>query len=134
MLAKLTQPSIRTAGVTPKRKMRTPGMLNHELAICEALLPDHLQAKLNLARACSSRSEHARVLQRITIRVKDRVIVAIGQEIGRRKVRVVQDIEELRTELNIEIFRDSRHAKILEDREVDGGKSRTIQAIASGIA
>jgi hypothetical protein len=121
-------------GLTPVRKMQTAGMLNHELATCEAHLPDHFQAKLNLARACSGGGEHARVLQGVSVRVKDRVIVAIGQEIRRRKVCVVQDIEELGTELNIESFRNSCHAKILEDGEVDRGQSGTVQAIATGIA
>jgi hypothetical protein len=47
---------------------------------------------------------------------------------------VVQEVEELRPELDIESFGDPRNPGVLEDREIHAGLARTIELVAPGIA
>ena len=47
---------------------------------------------------------------------------------------MIENVEELRTELDIEGFGDLGDRKVLEEGEVNGGETRAVEFIAAGVA
>src|ERR1700676_3679832 len=81
---------------------------------CGESLPRQFQCKLNLPLRRLGVGELPEARHRISASIEGGKIVGVW----RREVCVVQDIEKLRPELNIERFRNSRHAGIFDHREV----------------
>jgi len=93
-----------------------------------ALLPDQLQPQLNLPRG--SGPDHACIDDRLPARIKYGIICVI-QKIGSRKVGMIQNIEELSSELHIERFREFWDMRVLENREVYRLEAWSIQAVSA---
>src|ERR1700682_5673854 len=77
------------------------------------MLPNKLQGELNLSGRSLCRGEKARALNALPLLIEDRKVVG-----WRGKIRAVEDVEKLRAELGVEIFRDPPHVVILENRKV----------------
>ena len=72
--------------------------------------PYQFKCKLNLAGSSLRRSDESRTGDRVTSLVEDLKIV------GRRgKICVVKNIEKLRSELSIKVFRDMFHTVVFKD-------------------
>jgi hypothetical protein len=62
-------------------------------------LPDQLERELNLAGRCLRGGEKSRALNALPILIEDRKVVG-----GRGKIRTVENIEKLRSELGVKAF------------------------------
>src|ERR1700674_5505206 len=91
--------------------------------------PDQFERKLNLARRRLCRCDEARARDGLPALVKRLKIVG-----GRSKVRTVQYIEKLSSELNVEALRNSLYIVVLEHGEVQFRQSRTYQCVAAQVA
>src|SRR6267154_1995211 len=78
-------------------------------------VPDQLQPQLNLPRG--SGPDHTCIDDRLPARIKYGIICVI-QKIGSRKVGMIQNIEELSSELYIERFREFWDMRVLENPAV----------------
>jgi hypothetical protein len=76
-------------------------------------LPDYLQRKLNFAGWGLRGSDQPGAGRAVAILIEDGPII-----VGRSEVGAVEDIEEFRPELDIEIFRDLPDTVVLEQREI----------------
>src|SRR5258707_8797486 len=95
--------------------------------------PDQLETKLDLAGSGGCLVQPNRKIA--AVEIKRRVVLTKGvQESRREEVTVIQDVKELRPELDIKGFRDLRNREIFENGEVNRGEARSIEFIASGSA
>ena len=94
-------------------------------------VPDQLQPQLNLPRG--SGPDHTCIDDRLPARIKYGIICVI-QKIGSRKVGMIQNIEELSSELYIERFREFWDMRVLENREVYRLEAWSIQAVSACMA
>jgi hypothetical protein len=92
-------------------------------------LPDKLQRELNFAvgNLCSVNLSEAG--HRVSRWIERFEIID-----GRRKIRVIKDVEELRPELDGEVFRDSRNLGVLDYGKVYVHQPRANDGVAAQIA
>ena len=83
-------------------------------------LPNHFYRELNLPRRSLGRSDQSRIGDRIAAGVKDIPVIQ-----GRREVRPIEDIEELRPELYVERIRNSLDVVVLEYGKIQIQKPRS---------
>src|SRR5712691_2929972 len=94
-------------------------------------LKNYFHRKLNLPRRCSSCSQRTRYRVGASSPIKN-VRICWG---GRRsEVRVIQNVEDFRSELNVESFGNTLDVIVLKQREVQRGDAWTNQNIAPGIS
>src|SRR4029077_4919588 len=77
------------------------------------LLPDHFQCELDLPRRCRCQVNRARTTDRVPV-----LIEYLGVVEGCLEVGSVQDIEDLRSELHVEILGDPSDVVVFECREI----------------
>src|SRR5579872_5633225 len=94
------------------------------------LLPNHLQSELNVSRL-GCQVVHKSIGCWRTVLVKDPCAV---KRLRRKKVGVVQNVEDLRSELNVESLRNSSDRVVLSRGKVQVYKFWTDNGIAAGIA
>src|SRR5229473_757832 len=94
-------------------------------------LKDYLHRKLNLPRCCGGGSQRTRYSVGASSPIENVRIRGVG---GGSEVRVIQNVEDFRSELNVESFRNTLDVIVLEQREVQGGDAWTNQNVAPGIA
>src|ERR1700757_175960 len=91
--------------------------------------PNQLQRKLNLSRWGLRRRDQPGVANRTSRRIKDIPVIERWREI-----RVVNNIEKLRTKLHVERIRNFFDVIILEEREVKIQQSRTNDGVPAEIS
>src|SRR5258706_5733759 len=94
-------------------------------------LEDLFNRKLDLPRCCSSGSQ--RTCHRVwgSRPIKN---VRISRGGRRSEVRVIENIEDFRSELNVESFGNALDVIVLKQGEIQRGHARTNQYVAAGIA
>jgi hypothetical protein len=98
----------------------------------QSKLPDQLETELNLAG--SRRGLVQRSRKRTAVEVKGGVVLTEGvQESWRKEVGVVENVEELRSELGVKGFGDFGYREVLEYGEINGGKTRPVEFVATGV-
>src|SRR5713101_855342 len=96
-----------------------------------SLLPDHLERELDDPRGGRCRSYYARTAagsSRFIINIR---IVGIYRQ---RKVRAIENIEHLGSELHVEIFRNLSDGIVLEKREIKVHKPRSRNDVSTSIS
>src|SRR5215471_14025601 len=97
------------------------------------LLPPHFKRKLNIPGLRHCRLQTSSVgVSSVWIEYLGGARTEKGQ--GWRKIRVVQDVEELGPELDVEILRNLPHRKVLVHRKIEVGQRRPDDAVTAGIA
>ena len=94
-------------------------------------LPIQLQSELNLPRRSRGRSNETCSPSWMAACVEN-VRIFGGSRLG--KVRVVQDIKELRPELRVEVLRNPLDRVVLKQGEIQVRRPRPSQDVATGIA
>src|SRR5882762_5434591 len=77
------------------------------------LLPDDLQPKLNLPRVGGCSINRTCTPYRCSVLIEKRAVCN-----GRLEVGAVEDVEELRPKLRVEVLRNSPDVGVLEQREI----------------
>ena len=78
-------------------------------------LPNQLQSKLNLPRGCCGRSQQARNPGRLSIGIED--VCVVGRH-RHSKVRPIENVKELGSELHVKILRNRFDVAVLENRKI----------------
>src|SRR5712691_5755538 len=94
-------------------------------------LENHLHGNLNLPRCCGCRSQRTCHRVGVSSPVKN---VSIARGGRRSEVWVIENIEDFRSELNVESFGNALDVIVLEQREVQRGDAGAEQNVAAGIA
>src|SRR3984893_10887576 len=94
------------------------------------VLEDHFDGELNLTRRRCSSGQHTR-----PGRWKSRPVekIRIDRRRGRRKIGMIENVEDFSTELHVESLRNPLDIVILKQGEVQFGQARADQAIATSI-
>ena len=95
------------------------------------VLPDDFQAKLNLAWVVSSRTVNHSVNRRSS---SGENLVVPFIKVRKQEIRVIQDIEKLRPELDVEALRHPMDGVVLEEGEVKVERGGPDYRIPPGIA
>jgi hypothetical protein len=74
-------------------------------------LPNQLYSKLDLSGCCL----RARELPGVAVESSVNIVNSCVGRVRQSKIRVIQDVEELRAKLNLEDFRDPGYVLILEE-------------------
>src|ERR1700687_4391976 len=96
-------------------------------------LPEELQPKLHLPGRGRRRGQHPGVSTRDAAEIKDGVVVPVGDEVRGLEICVIKNVKYFRPELNVKSFGDSWNLEVLENGEVDGCESGSIQTVATRI-
>ena len=115
-------------GIGQPGNTAAPGSIFHEL-LNNPHLPSELQSELNLARRYLQGSELPKPRLRVSATVERLQVVQWWREVG-----VVENIEELRSELNIEVFRDFGNFGVLNHGEVHIDQPRSYDGVAPQVA
>src|SRR5712671_2559323 len=94
-------------------------------------LEDHFHGNLNLPRRRGSRGQPARHRVWSSRPIKN---IRVRRRGRRSKVWMIENVENLRTELNVESLRDPLYVIVLEQGEIQRCDARTNQDVAPCIA
>ena len=106
------------------RGRREAAISSADLPVLE--LPDHFERKLNLTGRGLSGGKKSGALNALPFLIEDRKIVG-----WRRKIRAVENIEDLRSELSVKILGYPHYMVVLENREVQLRQPRPNQDVAA---
>src|SRR5260370_12606970 len=94
-------------------------------------LENPFPGNLNLPRRCGSRGQRTRYRVGASSPIKNVRICRVGR---RSEVRVIQNVEDFRSELNVESFGNALDVIVLEQGEVQRCYAGTDQYVASSVA
>src|SRR2546427_7125948 len=97
----------------------------------EPVLEDDFDCELNFPRCCGGTGQRTSHGVQVSSTIEDVRVRGGG---GRSKVDVIQNVEDLRTELHVESLRDPFDVIVFKQREVQRCDARADQNVAAGIA
>ena len=95
------------------------------------MLPDHLERELDYPRVGCCREYLARTAVGGPRFIKNIRIVGIY---GQRKVRAIESVENLGSELHVEVFRNPSDGIVLEKRQIHVHEARSGYDVSTGVS